>query len=260
MNSKKVYMFFYNRMVGVLTYYSNQADALATTNLLASSGSYTVGTFGGFSSWRIASNSTGTSSQSAVYRNGDTLISDGNYRLYPGTACFLEGTEILCKVDGAETYLPIEQIQPGTLVKTSQDGFKKVVAIGKGPIKNPNTDERSENRLYICCKEWYPELQKDIILTGCHSILVRKISDVERADTIKKLGKVFVTDKKYRLMACLDNRAKPWVSEGTYTVWHLALEHEDPNMNYGVYASGLLVESCSIKFLMNKSNMMVNSL
>jgi hypothetical protein len=247
-------------MVGVLTYYSNEADALATTNLLASSGSYTLGTFGGFSSWRIASNSTGSSSQSVVYQNGDSLNPDGNYRMYPGTACFLEGTEILCEVDGVEKYIPIEQIQPGTLVKTSQDGFKKVAAVGKGPIHNPGTDERSENRLYKCSKESYPELEKDIFLTGCHSILVSHLSDVELAETVKKLGRVFVTGKKYRLMACLDSKAEPWVSEGTYTVWHLALEHDNPGMNYGVYASGLLVETCSLTFLMNKSNMTVNSL
>jgi hypothetical protein len=246
-------------MVGVLTYYSNEADALALTNLLASDGTYTVGTFGGFSSWRIASNSTGSSSQSVVYRDGDGLNPDGNYRLYPGTPCFLEGTEILCQIDGAETYVPIEQIQPGTLVKTSLDGFKKVVAVGKGTIKNPRTDERSENRLYICSKKSYPQLHKDIFLTGCHSILVPSFTDAERAGTIEKLGRVFVTDKMYRLMSCLDMRAEPWVSEGTYNIWHLALEHENPTMNYGVYASGLLVETCSIKFLMNKSNMIVNS-
>lgn len=247
-------------MVGVLTYYRNEADALATTNLLASSGSYTLGTYGGFSTWRIASNSTGSSSQSIVYRDGDTLNPSGNYRMYPGTACFLEGTEILCEVDGIETYVPIEQIKPGTLVKTSQDGFKKVAAVGKGPFYNPGTDERSENRLYKCSKKSYPELQKDVFLTGCHSILVSRLSDVEHAETVKKLERVFVTDKKYRLMAYIDSRAEPWASEGTYTVWHLALEHEDTGMNYGVYASGLLVETCSLRFLINKSNMTVNSL
>ena len=75
---------------------------------------------------------------------------------------------------------------------------------------------------------------------------------------IEHFGKLFITDKKYRLIACVDERAEPWNSKGTYTVWHFALENTDEYMNYGVYANGgLLVESCSIRFLKKKSNMVV---
>jgi hypothetical protein len=85
---------------------------------------------------------------------------------------------------------------------------------------------------------------------------VSAITDTQREDTIKQLGRIFVTDKKYRLMASVDERAEPWNSEGSYTIWHFALENTDEKMNYGVYANGgLLVESCSIHFLKNKSNM-----
>jgi hypothetical protein len=57
-------------------------------------------------------------------------------------------------------------------------------------------------------------------------------------------------------MACVDERAEPWCSEGTYTIWHFALENADDGMNYGVYANGgLLVETCAIRTLKNRSNM-----
>jgi hypothetical protein len=57
-------------------------------------------------------------------------------------------------------------------------------------------------------------------------------------------------------MACVDARAEPWNSEGTYAIWHFALDHADETMNYGVYANGgLLVETCCIKNLKTKSNM-----
>ena len=57
-------------------------------------------------------------------------------------------------------------------------------------------------------------------------------------------------------MACVDDRAEPWNSEGTFTIWHIALDHQDEGMNYGIYANGgLLVETCSIRMLKNKSNM-----
>ena len=60
-------------------------------------------------------------------------------------------------------------------------------------------------------------------------------------------------------MACVDERAEPWNSEGTYTIWHFALENVDVNMNYGVYVNGgLLVETCCIRFLKNKSNMIIS--
>lgn len=244
--------------VSVTFYYPSEADALANTNELGNYGSYTILLVGGYSHWRIASNSTGSSPQNVVYTTGNTLAGTGSefYYLYPTTPCFLEGSTILCKVDGVDKYIPVETLKNGTFVKTSLDGYKHVVAIGKGSIQNPGNDERTENRLYKCSPSKYPTLQQDLYITGCHSILEFPITDKQKEDTIKHLGKLFVTDKKYRLMACVDERAEPWNSEGTYTIYHFALEHEDIKMNYGVYANGgLLVETCSIRFLNEKSNM-----
>jgi len=247
-----------------LTYFPTEADALAYTNVLGYSGGFVVGSGGpfgpggGYTSWRLASNSTGTSPQNVVYPNGSVLNSDGSYYLYPSTPCFLEGSTILCQVDGDEKYVPVEQLKNGTLVKTSLNGYKPVVLIGKGTMKNPGNNERTENRLYKCSTVNYPELKQDLYITGCHSILEYPITDKQKEDTIKYIGKLFVTDKKYRLMACVDERAEPWNSEGTYKIWHFALENSDDGMNYGVYANGgLLVETCAIRLLKNKSNMLI---
>jgi hypothetical protein len=243
----------------VTFYYPSQADALANTNELAEYGGYTIRLVYGFSYWRIASTSTGPSPQNVVYAVGDTLIGTGYpevYYLYPSAPCFLDGTTILCQVDGEEKYIPVEDMTNGTLVKTSRDGFKKVVAIGKGVLENPDNDERTENRLYKCTPANYSELTENLYITGCHSILVNTITDKQKEDTIKHLGKIFITDKKFRLMACVDERAEPWNSSGCYTIWHFALENDDTGMNYGVYANGgLLVETCAIRTLKNKSNL-----
>jgi len=248
----------------VMFFYPSEADALAYSNQIANYGSYTIPSpsfVDGYTHWRLASNSTGPSPQNIVYTTGDNL--SGNftsdfYYLYPVAPCFLEGSKILCQVDGAETYIPVEALKNGTLVKTSRDGYKSVVLIGKGEIRNPGDDARTENRLYKCSPSKYPALKEDLYITGCHSILEFPITDKQKEDTIKHLGKLFVTDKQYRLMACVDDRAEPWNSEGTYTIYHFALEHADEAMNYGVYANGgLLVETCSIKFLKHKSNMTV---
>jgi hypothetical protein len=42
---------------------------------------------------------------------------------------------------------------------------------------------------------------------------------------------------------------------GTYTIYHLALEHDDYYYNYGIYANGLLVETCSKRYLQELANM-----
>ena len=125
-------------------------------------------------------------------------------------------------------------------------------------IYNPDNDERTENRLYKCSTSKYPQLKEDLYITGCHSILEFPITTKQMKDTIKHLGKLFVTDNKYRLIACVDERAEPWNSKGTYMIWHFALENSNEGMNYGVYANGgLLVETCCISFLKNKSNMVL---
>ena len=241
-------------MVAVINYYPTEADALAYTNYITGS-TNTVISAGGYNFWRIASNSTGTSSQSATYGVGSVLINDGTYRVYPAIPCFKEGTQILCLVIGQETYKSIETVKPGTLVKTSLDGYKPVALIASGSIQNPRDSARIESRLYKCSPRDYPELTEDLYITGSHAILVDHLTPSERAQTSKILGRIFVTDRKYRLPACVDERAQPWNSAGHYPIWHLALEHTDPNMNYGIYANGLLVETCPISTLKSRSNL-----
>jgi len=174
----------------------------------------------------------------------------------PVNPCFLEGSKILCLVNGVETYMPIQQLTPGTLVKTNLNGFKQIKIIGRGEIQNPDSSERLSQRLYKLSPSNYPELKEDLYLTGCHSILVDSLTDTQRADIVKHVPQVQVTDKKYRLLTCVDDRAEPWASEGTYAIWHFALDNDNEVKNYGVYANGgLLVETCCIKRMREKSNM-----
>jgi hypothetical protein len=245
----------------VVFYYPSEADAIANTNLIIAYGSYTIQLVSGFTHWRLANTSTGPSPQNVVYTVGDTLTGNGTtdfYYIYPTAPCFLEGSKILCEVDGTETYVPVETLRPGTLVKTSRDGYKKVELIGKGTIFNPGTSDRIEDRLYKCSPANYPALTEDLFITGCHSILEFPITEKQKEESIKRQGKMYITDNKYRLMACVDERAEPWTTEGTFTIWHFALENADDGMNYGVYANGgLLVETCAIRTLKHKSNMTI---
>ncbi|NBP66149.1 MAG: hypothetical protein EBU66_16025 [Bacteroidetes bacterium] len=214
--------------------------------------------------WKVSTNSDSAQAgnSSYVWNNGTTLSPEsGTYFLYPmpsGSVCFLQGTAVLCSVNGYDMYVPVEELTKDSLVKTLFNGYKKVELIGKEVMNNPGSDERIQNRLYKCTPDKYPELVTDLYITGCHSILVDTITDQQKDSLVENLGRIFVTDKKYRLIACVDERAEPWNSEGEYTVWHFALENDNIHMNYGVYVNGgLLVESCGIHVLKNKSNMVL---
>lgn len=258
---------FANPVGSTIQYYTNYADAYAQNgSYIAVQGysfvlgdtPYITGSIGSYTTWRVAF-VYGSPAPDGVYNNGFDLLTLGlgyyTYFVYPSTPCFLEGTQILCNINGNEMYIPIENMKPGTLVKTSKDGYKKVEFIGKGTIQNPYTVKRIENRLYKCSTNNYPELKNDLYITGCHSILVNSLTDTQRAETIKSLGGIYITDGKYRLMACVDEKAEPWNSKGDYTIWHFALENPDYFMNYGVYANGLLVETSSKRYMKELSNM-----
>jgi hypothetical protein len=127
--------------------------------------------------------------------------------------------------------------------------------IGTSPIHNPGNSIRIPNRLYRCPKENYPELFEDLIMTGHHAILVDQITDQQRKELKDIMGRIFVTDNKYRLISHLDERSVPYEREGVFSVWHLALDNDDYFMNYGIFANGLLVETCSKRYIKELSGM-----
>lgn len=158
--------------------------------------------------------------------------------------CFLEGSNILTIVNDKELYQKIENIKCDTLIKTYLHGYKKVTHIGKTTIYN---SKDPINNLYKLSKDKYKELTKDLYITGAHSILINKLTKKQEESTIKILGEIYITDDKYRLMACLDNRAEMLICgrDIPYIIWHLVLENDFIYENYGIYANNLLVESCS---------------
>ena len=168
-------------------------------------------------------------------------------------ACFKEGTKILTD----QGYRLIQDLRKGDLVKTLLHGFKPIDLIGKRDIFHSASKERIKDQLYKCTRRQYPEVFADLIITGCHCILVSNfISEEEREKSFEvNGGDVFITDEKYRLPACVDEKTQVYEIEGTHTIYHLALENENYYKNYGIYANGLLVESCSKRYLKELANM-----
>jgi hypothetical protein len=126
--------------------------------------------------------------------------------------------------------------------------------IGCKTISN-SSDDILPNRLFKCSNENYPEIIEDLYITGLHSILVDELTQEQEANIVELFGKKFVTDNKYRLPIFIDKKAKLHEEAGEYTIYHIALDNEHELMNYGIYANGLLVETCCIKYLKDLSNM-----
>jgi hypothetical protein len=251
-----------------VVYYSNYQDAYNQNNSIASSG-FILGTniypengIGSYTKWRIAKvGNNDIPAPTGVYENGFDLFVFGfySYFVYPDRpACFLEGTKILSIVNGEEKYVPIETLRKGDVIKTSKSGNKPIEMIGFSKMTHHAEANRIKDQLYKCSQNEYPDLFEDLIVTGCHSILVDNFaSDEQKEETIKINGKIYVTDKKYRLPACVDERASVYELPGTHTIYHLALENDDYYMNYGIYANGLLVETCSKRFIKEISNIIL---
>jgi len=221
---------------------------------------YATDTGSGFTSWNQASGTSGNTFYS-VFISGTKAIAgsganvDNDNGIWYSTlnfVCFKQDSKILTD----KGYIQIQDLRPGHLVKTVSNGFKPIHSIGKRDIYHPASSERIKDQLYLCNKENYPDLFEDLVITGCHSILVPQFKDdAEREKTIEVNGNTYVTDGYYRLPACADEHTSVYSESGDYTIYHFALENNDYYTNYGVYANGLLVETCSKRYLNELSGM-----
>ena len=166
--------------------------------------------------------------------------------------CFKDDTKILTD----KGYVLIKNLRKGDLVKTFKDGYKAIDMIGFREINHVMSSERIKDQLYKCSQINFPDVFEDLIITGSHCILVDNFKDeIQKAKTIEINAKIYVTDNKYRLPSCVSEKTSIYEIPGMYTVYHIALENNNYVMNYGVFANGLLVETCSKMYLKELSNM-----
>ena len=166
--------------------------------------------------------------------------------------CFYKGTKILCLINGKDTYVPIEKIGEGTLVKTYKRGYRKVKYNIMGKLNN--TQEHSIDKLFKLSKKRFPELglTEDLYITGSHALLHDSLSDSElilmkkviqmAATSFKSIYNAKIEDK-YKLLAYHDERFEEIMMNAVFEIYHIVLENENENFNYGIYANGVLAES-----------------
>ena len=196
-----------------------------------------------------------------AFYNGDIYVSqnsgNGTSNVYKqlkyGYPCFLQGSKILHfdPITNTESYVPVETLQKGTLIKTFMSGYKPVSHIGFKTHDNPADAPDVRDRLYGLS---HPEFEP-LYLTGRHSVLRNDLSEKEINILRENMGDVYVTENHYRVPIFLDGRAKPYTDNAPVIIWHFALEHPDIYQNYGVMANGILVESSSAEYMTDRSNM-----
>jgi surface protein len=217
------------------------------TDMFASNGAFNAAYYG-TSQWYGPSSGTANTQTTPDYRYFGAIRP-------PDNPCFMKGSLILCLRGEEEVYRPVQDLRKGDLVKTYRNGYLPIHMIGTSSLSNPGDEVRISNRLYKCSKELYPDLFEDLYITGCHSILVPALTNDQWENTKAMLGNVYITDNHFRLMACVDEKAQPYKRDAMIDIYHIALENDDYYMNYGIYANGLLVETCSRRYLKEISGM-----
>ena len=191
--------------------------------------------------WTSQISATDNNWYGVTYKNGlfVAVSSSGinNRVMISGTlSCYNKGTKILCLINNVETYIPIENIKKGTLVKTYKNGYLPVILIGtKLGITTPNGNK------YNCL---YKLKNGNLIVTGGHYLLVDDLpADVLNCDFYK--FNYTIEDKKILLVA--DSELFEMIREVQLCeLYHIVLEcNSNTKKWYGIYAEGILSESTS---------------
>jgi len=105
------------------------------------------------------------------------------------------------------------------------------------------------NQLYTYSREKNSDLMEDLHLTGGHSLLVDALTEEESTHMQKinwsKDGRM--VEDKYKLLACFSEKLSV-SAEQNVEIYHFTLEPPEnakSNHVYGIYANGILAESCS---------------
>lgn len=208
--------------------------------------------------WQIDENDTTTDMLANSGILNETLYgfttATPSYTEFNKPICFNKDTKILCYIDNKEQYVPVQDLRKGTLVKTFEHGYKPIHVIKTGTYRfgRPGVDQG----MFKMKKTG--SMLADLEMTGLHSILVDR-NDPEYADQVARFEVAnakfkrpwgWEVDGKFRLTAnsCTQFKKMP-VKD--YTVYSFALDKQQ--MQYGVWANGVLVETTSHRYMKKMS-------
>jgi hypothetical protein len=163
--------------------------------------------------------------------------------------CFSEGTKILCLTNNLEEkYIPIQDLQVGSVVKTYKKGYRRIYLLGKGYfINNVNKPHAC---MYVMKKSDDNNLLEDLMVTGGHAILVKDLGEYEEVNK-QNYGENVMIEDLYLHVASHCPYFEQVKNEKVYPYYHFVVENDgDNDMRYGVYANGILSETPSFNQFM----------
>ena len=142
-------------------------------------------------------------------------------------------------------YVTIESLRPGDFVKTYKRGYKKIKYIGKGYIKN------DPDKWYKCLYKLPKtgDMVDDLLVTGGHSILVDEDRHPHPHPCTGKVGRV--EDKLLLLAGSPNSDFIKQEDTDMHEIYHITLESDNDEEVFGIYANGVLAETCSEKCLLS---------
>jgi len=168
--------------------------------------------------------------------------------------CFNEGTFILClSKDFEDVWIPVEELNQNTLVKTYKHGYRRIKRIITGTLKNDINDFSNSMRKMKLSTD--NELFSELIVTSWHGILVDEIepSLIEKVNSMLQNNNKI--DDKYILPAGVSSDFEIIDNTDEYTYYNFTLDDDDDeNARYGVWANSVLTEIPSEKIYLELVN------
>ena len=151
--------------------------------------------------------------------------------------CFNENTTLL--TDSNE-YVLISLLKENDILKTYKDGDKKIKYIKSFFIYNDSLS--SLNTMYKM-------KNSDFTISGGHSILVDELEKDEQNIQKNDYGFEHKIHDKYLNLACVSKLFEKIEEKKKFILYHVVLENDNENKNYGVYANGgILTETINEKY------------
>jgi len=168
--------------------------------------------------------------------NSITLLTNvySNIFILPYTVSCFTNDCLISTIDGD---VEIQDIVPGTFVETLTSGIKKVTYVGKKNVCLSILGDDPAFKIFS-----YPSGLK---VTGKHSVLVDELTEEQKEEIPSIIGSLKQTEGKWLLPVCLDEEATDVCQFGLTDVYHLVLENDDDDANYGILSHGKWVETCS---------------
>jgi hypothetical protein len=169
------------------------------------------------------------------------------------TAFCVLGDSLVEIFDGYKVnFTEIQNCRVGDIIQTADGQRVPIKFLFKQTLKHEvprDFGKREKDRLYVLSKDDYPELVKDLVLSGGHPIFAETYQSKEQAVEHAKIwpnARERRFGEKVKILTYCNERAKEYTKYGVYDIYNVVLENgSDIYKQYSIRVNGLLTETLS---------------